>query len=106
MLAPEQVASLYESQLHIPLIKPEPQFYIVTVGLIGSGKTTVIKPLSEKLHLLRISGDEIRKVIQDKGGDETDTLEVGRMLVEKYAQAGYSIAHDTDRRYAQNSGEH
>ena len=91
-----RILETYERSLIIPSVKPSPQFYVVPVGLVGSGKTSVLEPLSEKLHLLRISGDEIRKIIMENGGSLEDTWEIGNRLVLKYADKGYSIAHDTD----------
>lgn len=92
----EKIVELYEQTLLVPPFKPSPQFYVIPVGLVGSGKTTILKPLAQRLHLLRISGDEIRKVIKENGGSLDDTWEIGHRLVHKYAAQGYSIAHDTD----------
>lgn len=92
----EEIAALYDKKLVLPSIKPSPQFYLVPVGLVGAGKTTVLKPLSSHLNLLRISGDEIRKIIKEIDGPLDKAWEVGRFLVEKYTKQGYSIAHDTD----------
>lgn len=92
----KRIAAIYERLLEIPKEKHSPQFYIVPVGLIGSGKTTVLSLLCKRLHLLRVSGDEIRKVIKDSNGNLDDTWAVGDFIVRKYASQGYSIAHDTD----------
>ncbi len=86
----------YCASLVVPKDKPKKQFFLCPVGLIGSGKTTVLKPLAEKLNLVRISGDEIRKILYDLGFDYDRTWEIGSMVVERYAREGYSIAHDTD----------
>ena len=61
----EEVRAEYEASLKIPRNKPKKQFFVLPVGLVGAGKTTVMKPLAEKLSLLRISGDEIRKILWD-----------------------------------------
>lgn len=90
------ILKIYEQNLYIPQQKPVPQFYVIPVGLVGSGKTTILKPLARRLQLLRISGDEIRRVIKENDGDLADTWEIGHRLVHKYAAQGYSIAHDTD----------
>lgn len=66
------------------------------VGLVGSGKTSVLKPLAERLHLLRVSGDGIRRTIQDNDGDLENTWGIGNLVVARFAERGYSIAHDTD----------
>ena len=66
------------------------------VGLIGSGKTTVLKPLAKKLGLVRISTDEIRKMLKERGfsydGDENIAFAVGKHFIGK----GYGIAIDAD----------
>lgn len=91
-----RIAGIYEKLLDIPSEKPIPQFYVVPVGLVGAGKTTVLSPLCKRLHLLRVSGDEIRKVIKDNNSNPDNTWAVGDFIVKKYAAQGYSIAHDTD----------
>ena len=50
------------------IVIPEPKgekFLLCPVGIIGAGKTTVVKPLAEKLGLVRISNDEIRKTLKE-----------------------------------------
>lgn len=96
MTSAQSIARIYERTLYIPQSKPKTQFYLVPVGLVGSGKTTVLKPLSDMLNLVRVSGDEIRHTIIDNGGDLNDTWEIGNQIVRKYAELGFSIAHDTD----------
>jgi|SRR3989344_262694 len=92
----EEVRAEYEASLKIPRNKPKKQFFVLPVGLVGAGKTTVMKPLAEKLSLLRISGDEIRKILHNRALGYDSVWEVGKDLAEKYAKEGYSIAHDTD----------
>lgn len=86
----------YEHTIFVPKQKPLHQFFLCPVGLIGAGKTTVLKPLAEKLSLIRISGDEIRKLLHDRGFGYDQTWEIGSTLVKKFAHEGYSIANDTD----------
>lgn len=94
----EKVLSLYESSLEIPTEKPKNQFLLCPVGLVGSGKTTVIKPLCARLSLLRLSTDEVRKIIYNLSA--TVTLEefskIMTTLFKKYLSQGYSIAIDAD----------
>ncbi|MBU4480038.1 hypothetical protein KKG48_01160, partial [Patescibacteria group bacterium] len=57
----EEVEIIFKSQIKIPKNKPKKQIFFCPVGLVGAGKTTVTKPISKKLGLLRISSDELRK---------------------------------------------
>lgn len=86
----------YEQLIFIPKQKPINQFFLCPVGLVGSGKTTVTKPLAERFNLIRISGDEIRKILHDKGYGYEKVWDIGSLLAEKYARLGYSVAMDTD----------
>ena len=90
------IAALYERQLAIPKDKPKHPFILCLVGLVGSGKTTVVKPLSEKLSLVRISGDEIRKLLKDHGHGYELTQDISTIVVRKYLGQGYSICSDSD----------
>ncbi len=96
----EKIIYEYESGLVIPEEKPAKQYLLCPVGLIGSGKTTAIKMLAERLSLLRLSNDEMRKVLYDnedtltiKGDDFTALMSI---VVHKYLKRGYSIAFDAD----------
>ncbi|MFH1170183.1 MAG: AAA family ATPase [Candidatus Vogelbacteria bacterium] len=86
----------YEHSLFLPEQKLRHQFFLCPIGLIGAGKTTVLKPLAERLSLVRISGDEIRKILHDKGLNYDQVWEMGAALVKKFAYQGYSVANDTD----------
>ena len=90
------VASQYENDLVIPDHKPKNQFILCPVGLVGAGKTTVLKPLSEKLSLVIISGDEIRKLLYDRGLSFNDTWKIRQSLIKKLVLEGYGVAHDSD----------
>ncbi len=93
-----KVLSLYEATLEIPTEKPAKQFLLCPVGLIGSGKTTVVRRLSKELSLLRLSTDDVRKVIYDLPAKATleEFNEIMTMLFGKYLELGYSIAMDAD----------
>ena len=90
------IASQYEKDLVIPNHKPKNQFILCAVGLVGAGKTTVVKPLSEKLSLVRISGDEIRKLLKENGYDYEEVQDITDKLVKKYLNQGYSVCIDRD----------
>jgi len=89
-------AEQYNKEIIIPSAKPEHQFILCPVGLVGAGKTTVVKPLSEKLHLLRISGDDIRKILKEQEQNYDSVGKITEKLIEKYLDSGYSVCIDRD----------
>ncbi len=90
------IASEYEKQLIIPASKTAKQFIVCPVGLIGVGKTTVMKPLCERLSLIRISTDDIRKLLHDRGLGYESLPEIVIPLCQKYIDLGYSLGIDAD----------
>ena len=86
----------FKKSIKIPTIKPVQQFFFCPVGLIGSGKSTLTKVLSERLHLLRLSTDELRKVLKENGYDFEFVREIGLKIANEFAQQGFSIALDFD----------
>lgn len=92
----EKILALYEKTLLFPEVKPKHQFLLCAVGLVGSGKTTVMKPLSEKLDLIRMAGDEIRKVLSDNGYNQKRLADLSLLFNHKFLKLGYSIAVDSD----------
>ncbi len=91
-----EIISWYEQSLVFPKTKPSKQFLLCPIGLVGAGKTTVVKPLSKKLNLLRISTDEIRLLLREKGYNYLRTKEIAYTIVKNYLGKGYSIAIDAD----------
>lgn len=99
MLSDEEMHEIieeYEGALEFPSLKPTPPFVVCPVGLVGAGKTMVIKPLSKNLHLLRISTDEIRLLLKTHGHGFERTREIALLLVQKYLTQGYSLGIDAD----------
>lgn len=90
------IASQYEKYLTIPDYKPRNQFILCPVGLVGAGKTTVVKPLSEKLSLIRISGDEIRKLLKERGYGYERVQDISTIVMKKYLERGHSTCNDND----------
>lgn len=90
------IASQYEKYLVIPDYKPKNQFILCPVGLVGAGKTTVVKPLSEKLSLIRVSGDEIRKLLKESGYGYERTQDIVAKVTKKYLNEEYSVCSDND----------
>ncbi|MDB5265217.1 MAG: hypothetical protein JWN64_788 [Parcubacteria group bacterium] len=91
-----EVKQEYEKMLVLPQQPRRKQFILCPVGLIGAGKTTVTKPLAEKLMLVRISGDEIRKKLKEHGLSYDGLVRIAAELSKKYLAEGYSIALDSD----------
>ncbi len=92
----KRIFSLCEKSLNIPSKKLDKQILLCPVGFVGSGKTTVLKPLSKKLSLLRISTDEIRRLLKERGYNYIRAREIAFNLIGKYARKGYSISVDAD----------
>lgn len=90
------ISDQYEHLLSIPSSKRTPQIILCPVGLIGAGKTTVTKILSEKLSLLRIRRDDIRELLKEHGYTYGEVDALTKQLVIKYIHEGYSIALDGD----------
>lgn len=66
------------------------------MGKIGAGKTTVVKPLAEALHLVRLSNDDARKLFWERGYDYSRIYDVIPVIAEEFMRKGYSIAIDAD----------
>lgn len=92
----DKISQLYEKQLELPSVKPTHQILLCPVGLVGSGKTTIVKPLSQALSLVRISTDEVRKMLKENGFNYIRTREIAKNLIGKYLKQGYSVAIDAD----------
>lgn len=92
----EQIKSEYLRQVLIPNLKPSTQYLLCPIGLVGAGKTTVVKPLAEKLSLVRISGDDIRKLFKESGYGYEKVNELAFELINEFISQGYSICIDSD----------
>jgi len=90
------IISAYEQKNPPPEVIPEKQWILCAVGLVGAGKTTVMKPISAELNLARISGDDIRILLRERGYNFKGTLDIVRVLAQKYITKGYSIVFDSD----------
>ena len=92
----EEVAKEYEQTFVIPDHKPSPQWMLMPVGMISSGKTTVVKELAEHFGLVRISTDEIRERLKRRGYSYEGVRDVSHELSNKYLRLGHSIAIDAN----------
>lgn len=97
--------SAYEQKNPPPNVIPKKQWILCAVGLVGAGKTTVIKPISNALHLARVSNDDIRILLRRGGYNFLRTVDVARKLVEKYFAEHRSIALDADSIIPENREE-
>ncbi|MFA5413582.1 MAG: AAA family ATPase [Patescibacteria group bacterium] len=92
----EKISNQYEKTIKIPKIKPSRQLMICPIGLVGAGKTTILKPICSKLGLVRISTDEVRHLLKRGGYNYLRATEIAKILTAKYLDLGYSIAIDGD----------
>jgi hypothetical protein len=92
----KRVEEEYISTLKLPISKPTPQWMLCPVGLVGSGKTTILRILSERLHLLQLRADDVRVLLKKYGLAYSTTQTIGAHLLEKFLDEGYSIAMDSD----------
>jgi predicted kinase len=92
----DDIEKEFRNTLVIPDRKTHPQFFFCPVGLVGTGKTTVTKPISEKFDLIRLSTDELRKLLKENGYDYSSVKTIGLKILQEYIDAGYSISFDMD----------
>lgn len=92
----EKISNQYEKTIKIPKTKPSKRLMICPVGLVGAGKTTVLKPICNKLGLVRISTDEIRHLLKNGGYNYLRATEIAKIFTAKYLNFGYGIAIDGD----------
>ncbi len=92
----QEIENEYKNSVEIPNIVPEKQFFFCPVGIVGSGKTTVTKAVSKKLGLLRLSSDELRKLLKENGHDYSSVKEIGFRIAEEFVEKKFSIAFDMD----------
>lgn len=88
--------SSYKEKIVAGIVQRSPQIFIGSVGLVGAGKTTVMKPLAERLQCVRISSDEIRETLKEKGYGYDMLMEIIKPIAVELAQSGYSIVFDMD----------
>jgi len=101
----QQIADGYAARLKLPPKRPV-RIVICPVGLVGSGKTTVAKVLTERLGLIRVSSDEIRLLLRERGNNFQRVQELGERVLKRFAEQGYSLIIDSDcvTRYSQVEG--
>lgn len=89
-----EIEQEFKGKIFIPKDKPAKQFIFCPVGMVGSGKTTVTKPISEKFSLVRISGDELRKILKENSYGYESVKDIVFRLAENFIRDGFSVALD------------
>lgn len=92
----EKMIDAYLQRIELPAVNPARKMFLCPIGLVGAGKSTVVKPISKDLGLARVSGDEIRKLLQENGFNWTRTIEIAFHVIQMLVAKGYSIAVDSD----------
>lgn len=94
----ENITIEYEKKIEIPKQLSPYKFILAPVGLVGSGKTTVVKPLSKRFSLIRISSDEIREILKGLNYSYTqdDVMYIAEVLLKKYLNKGYGVTFDSN----------
>lgn len=85
----------YRNEVAVPEKKGK-QFLLCPIGIVGAGKTTVLKPLAEKLGLVRISSDEIRKILKESGFSYKGTEDIAFTVARYFIDKKYGVAVDAD----------
>lgn len=91
-----EMAGEYLTRIELPKEKGKYHYILCAVGLVGSGKTTVMKPLAERLNLARVSGDDVRKLLKDRGYNWQRTTDITLFAIKHLLGRGYSVAVDSD----------
>ncbi|MFA5987328.1 MAG: AAA family ATPase [Candidatus Paceibacterota bacterium] len=92
----EEIKNDFRASIEIPKNTPKKQFFFCPVGLVGAGKTTVTRPISKRLGLVRLSSDELRKILKENSYDYGSVKDIGFEMAQDFAKEGYSIAFDMD----------
>lgn len=92
----EEVKQAYLAEVEMPARKPSNQYILCPIGLVGAGKTTVMKPLAKRLNLVRLSGDEIRKHFKERGYGYDRFKELTYDITAEFLARGHSIGIDSD----------
>ncbi len=92
----KEIKKLYEDGLVLSHIKPAKVFLLCPVGVVGAGKTTVLKPLAEKLHLVRVSADEIRNLLHQREFNYNRAKELAFEITKELLAEGYAVAVDAN----------
>lgn len=92
----QEFVDRYISSVQVPDRKTKNPFILATAGLIGSGKSTVIKPLAKKLGLVVISTDSVREILRSAGFNFAKAREIAVQADNHFHSLGYGIAVDAN----------
>ena len=95
-IALETIQSEFENQLLLPNIQSNTQFLICPVGYVGAGKTTVVSPVAKTLNILKVSSNELKKLLQESGNGFERAREILFPILTRQIHAGRSIVLDMD----------
>ena len=84
------------AKLVFPANKPVVQFLLCPIGLVGSGKTSVLHALQQHLDFVRVSTDDIRAILKRDGFNFQRTAELAMQIVVRCIEGGFSVALDAD----------
>lgn len=91
-----EIQQEYKDRLFIPPVQPTRQCLVCPVGLIGSGKTTVITPIAQELNLVRVSTDEYRILLKQNGLGYESVKSFIISVYKELLEQGHSIAIDAN----------
>ncbi len=91
-----KIKNSYLEKIKLPNQKPTKPILLCPVGFVGAGKTTIVKPLSQKLNLARVSTDELRKVLKEHKRNYDSVREIAWEIISELLQKGYSVAVDAN----------
>lgn len=97
-LEEQAIAGAYVSDVtrNVIIDKQVPQYFVATIGLVGAGKTTVLKKMNEHLRIVRVSSDELRERLHDASLDVARAPYVALYVITQVERAGFSIIADAD----------
>lgn len=91
-----EVQNEYRRMLDIPAERPKPQLLLCPIGLVGAGKSTVMRPLCKRLGIVRVENDAVRILLRKRGEGYGHLFHIVRKVDEVYVEQGYSLGVDSD----------
>lgn len=102
VISKEKYLEIYNSYINtitIPPRKESRQIFICPVGFMGSGKSTVLRGLASYISYIKVSSDDIRKLLREQGYGEQGSNIPGRIYddaLNYFIATGHSIAFDSN----------
>lgn len=107
----QQLAKEFILKLHPPAIKPIRPFVLATIGLIGSGRTTIARRIAELIPgTILVSANSARYLLRELAGMEwgQNVRDLVKFAAEDLLAKGYGIIFDgnaADEKDRQNISE-